>query len=111
MFYPRSHGKKAMLDNYHESDILMARPEQLLLTLYDQAILGCKKQDEGKASSALAKLIDALDFDYAEVSTGLFRLYEYLLRMVWKRNFSQALPILSELRQTWTEAIQKARAA
>ncbi|OGB98536.1 hypothetical protein A2V82_02385 [candidate division KSB1 bacterium RBG_16_48_16] len=111
MFYPRCNGKKAMLDKYHENEIFVARPEQLLLTLYDQAILGCKKQDEGKASSALARLIDALNFEYAEISAGLFRLYEYALRMVRQKNFGQALPILTELRQTWTEAIQKARAA
>ena len=98
---------KNLLSKYQENEILTSSPEKLVLFLYGQAILGCKQKVEQKTSYALAILIDSLNFDYNEMATGLFRLYDYTLKMVKQNKFDQALPILTELRQTWQEAVRK----
>jgi len=96
---------------YQKNDVLSSSPEKLVLFLYDQTILGCKSDDERKASKAIAQLIDSLDFKYEEISTGLFRLYEYCLRLVKERQFKKVLSIFTDLRATWIEALQKQKAA
>lgn len=97
--------------HYKQNEVLTSSPEKLVLLLYDQAILSCKRQDQGKASQALSELINSLNFNYAEIATGLFKLYDYLLRIIKQSEFSQALDILNELRQTWSSAIQNLKAA
>ena len=99
------------LARYKQNEVFTSSPEKLVLLLYDQAILGCKKQDEERASLALSELINSLNFNYAEVATGLFKLYDYLLRNVKQSEFNHALDILTELRQTWSSAIQNLKAA
>ena len=91
---------------YKAQEVMGARPEQLTLFLYDHAVQGCKKRDEEKASRALAQLIDSLNFEYEEVSAGLFRLYEYSMRRIKVGDFDVPLRILSELRDAWIQAIQ-----
>jgi len=102
---------KNKVNIYQKNEVLSSSPEKLVLFLYDQAIAGCKSDDERKASRAIAQLIDSLDFNYPEIATGLFRLYEYSIRMIREKNFHKALPILVELRSTWAEALQKQKAA
>ena len=91
--------------DYREQEILSAKPEVLVLFLYDYAIRGCKKEDAQLASSALVELIDALNFEYREVAVGFLKLYEYCLRMVKSENYKAALKILTELKDTWAQAI------
>jgi len=102
---------KNKVNIYQKNEILSSSPEKLVLFLYDQAIAGCKSDDERKASRAIAQLIDSLDFNYPEIATGVFRLYEYSIRMIREKNFHKALPILVDLRSTWAEALQKQKAA
>ena len=91
---------------YKMQEVMGARPEQLTLFLYDHAVQGCKKRDEERASRALAQLIDSLNFEYEEVAAGLFRLYEYAMRRVKAGDFDVPLQILSELRDSWAQAIK-----
>ena len=93
------------VNSYKENDIVSSTPERLLLMIYDEAIIACKRKDEPQISKVLAFLIDNLDFDYTEVATGLFSLYEYMMRLVKQNQFDEVLPMLTDLRQTWEEAM------
>ncbi len=103
--------KKDKVNLYQKNEILSSSPEKLVLFLYDQTILGCKSDDERKASKAIAQLIDSLDFKYNDIATGLFRLYEYCLRLVKDKQFKKVLSIFVDLRATWIDALQKQKAA
>jgi len=102
---------KDKINLYQKNEVLSSSPEKLVLFLYDQTILGCKSDDERKASKAIAQLIDSLDFNYNEIATGLFKLYEYSLRLVKEKQFKKVLSIFIDLRNTWIEALQKQKAA
>jgi len=91
---------------YKAQEVMGARPEQLTLFLYDHAVQGCKKRDEVRASKALVQLIDSLNFEYEEVAAGLFRLYEYSIRRIKAGDFDMPLRILTELRDTWAQAVR-----
>ncbi len=97
-------------DTYATSAYMAAQtqamsPVQVMLQLYDFAVAGCVAKDPRKASAALVELIAALDFNYEEIATGLYRLYEYSLREVKAQRFDPALKILTELRDTWHVAL------
>ncbi len=109
--FPQADKMDSKLARYKQNEVFTSSPEKLVLLLYDQTILGCKKQDEERASLALSELINSLNFNYAEVATGLFKLYDYLMRIIKQSEFTQALYILTELRQTWSSAIQNLNAA
>jgi hypothetical protein len=81
--------------------------ETLLLGIYEAGIEGCQKQDGRQTSAALVELIGALNFEYEEASMGLFRLYDYCLRQVRDRKFTEVAQILADLRDAWTEALQQ----
>jgi flagellin-specific chaperone FliS len=76
-------------------------PAQLVLKVYDVAIVAGKNNDTQKASKAIVELISALRFEHGEISLGLFRLYQYCLDSVKVGKFDDAVKILSELRNTW----------
>jgi len=84
--------------------------QQMLLQIYDFAIAGCVARDARKASAAIVELIAALNFDYEEIATGLYRLYDYALREVKAQRFESAHRILGELRDTWQEAFARSGA-
>ena len=91
---------------YKAQEIAAARPEKLILHLYDYAIKACHLGNQEQVSRALAQLIDSLNFEYQEAATGLFKLYLYLLDTVKKEQFGVALKILKDLRETWNIAVQ-----
>lgn len=98
-------------EQYKTNEILTATPERLIIFLYDQAIKGCKLEDADLVSKALIELIDSLNFKYADMASRLFRLYEFSLEMVRKREFQLPLKVLSELRETWLTALSQLEAA
>ena len=85
--------------------------QQLLLQLYDFAVAGCLAHDARKATAAIVELIGALNFDYEEIATGLYRLYEYSLREIRAQRFEAAGQILGGLREAWQQAFSKTPAA
>lgn len=95
---------RKMSNAYLEQEIMTLNPLQLLIKAYDAGITACNRKDEPKASAVLSELIDSLNFDYAEISNSLFRLYEYCMREVKSGNFEVPLKILKELRETWVQA-------
>lgn len=95
-------GKKLQL--YQRSQILGLDPVHLLLKVYDFTILNCKKNDVTKASKGLVELISALNFDYEEISLGLFRLYQYCMDKIKKGEFDEVVLILQDLRESWVSS-------
>ena len=91
---------------YQRNQIMSMTPAQLVLKVYDVAILGCKTKDSGKVSKALVELISALRFEHGEISLGLFRLYQYCLDSVKIGKFDEVTAILTDLRNTWLTVIK-----
>ena len=69
---------KKGVNQYLTNEILNASPEQLIMKVYDFAILNCQRQNLVKTNDALQVLITALNFDdprAKEVAVGLFKIY------------------------------------
>lgn len=90
---------------YVAAQIQAMSPVQVMMQLYDFAVAACVAGDSRKASAALVELIAALDFNYEDIATGLYRLYEYCLREVKAERFESPHKILSDLRDTWHVAL------
>lgn len=100
-----NHSKEHL--NYQKNQIMSLTPAQLVLKIYDYAILGCKLKNSQKVSKALIELISGLNFNYGEIPLGLFRLYQYCLDIIKKDQFEEALKILSELRDAWIDIVKE----
>jgi len=99
---------KRPVNAYLQQDILLSSPEKQVLHVFDIAIQGCNQKKGEKARAALVLLIDSLDFDRGkDIALGLFRLYEYCLRLIHNNEFETVRNILKEIRQTWEMAISK----
>ena len=86
---------------YREHDVMNASPIHLVVMVYDVAISACEDKDLDRASRTLTVLRDSLNFDYAE-STGLFRLYQWIMECVRNDDYENAVSILRELRDAWS---------
>jgi flagellar protein FliS len=96
------------LNQYLLKEIMEATPKQLIIKVYDIAIVSCKKQDFMRANNAIQVLINSLRFEgegVKEISTGLLRLYLFCQEQTRKKNFELATSILSELRDTWLKVL------
>jgi flagellar protein FliS len=94
----------AQKNEYLYNEIMNLSPVELILRIYDFAIVNCKRRDAEKANRALTELISALDFDYKDISLPLFKLYHYCQNEIRKGKFDNAISILQELRDTWAKA-------
>ncbi len=97
------------INQYLVNDISNARPDQLIMKVYDFAISNCQRHDMIKTNEALQVLINSLDFDNDAakgVSFGLFRLYQFCQDQMRKKNYDVVYKILTELKQSWQLAIQ-----
>ena len=98
------------LNQYLVNEITQATPKQLLIKIYDFAIVNCKKQNLAKTNEAIQVLISSLSFENKEVSkisTGLLKLYQYCQEEMRKKNYDIVYNILSELRESWIAAFNK----
>jgi len=91
-------------NQYRQQDVLGASPVHLVVMAYDMAIRACEKSDFEKAVKTIGCLRDALDFDYPEISMGLFRLYQWCLDCIRGNDYNSALSVLRELRMAWRQA-------
>lgn len=92
---------------YRQQDVMSASPLRLVVMAYDLAIRACERKDFEKAVKSISVLRDALDFDYPEVSVGLFHLYQWCLESIRKGDYESAIRTLSELRSAWKQTEQK----
>lgn len=90
---------------YRAQQVLGANPTQLLLMLYEIAIVACEARDAQRAQAALTELIGGLNFDAGDVAVGLFRLYEYCLWEIRRDRFPAAGGVLRSLKRAWEEAL------
>jgi flagellin-specific chaperone FliS len=91
--------------HYRDQQILSASPMQLLVMVYEQAIVQCEARDPQRAGRAITELIGALNFDAGEIATDLFRLYEYCLWEIRRQHFTDAAQILRQLKKAWEDAM------
>ncbi|MEJ2635654.1 MAG: flagellar protein FliS [Calditrichia bacterium] len=102
--YRKPYMKNKVISTYQQNEILNLNPTELILRLYDLALVSIKKNDISKANKVITELISALNFDYQEISLGLFRLYRYCQDCLYKNKFDESIQILEELRNTWAKA-------
>jgi flagellar protein FliS len=95
--------QSAYRNQYRQQDVMSASPLRLVIMTYDLAIQSCEQQDFGKSIKVISALRDALDLDYPEVSTGLFRLYQWCMDCIRKGDYASAITTLTELRGAWIE--------
>ncbi|MBF7081970.1 flagellar export chaperone FliS [Desulfallas sp. Bu1-1] len=114
---------------YRQNSVTTATPEELTLMLYNggvrfirQGIKHIEDKNIEKAHEALVRaqeiymhLANTLNHEI-ELSAGLNSLYDFILRQLAQANIKKDVSILSgvlelaeELRDTWKEAMQKAR--
>lgn len=86
---------------YRNQDVMGASPIHLVVMAYDLAITSCEKEDFARATKAICVLRDALNFEYSEVASGLFRLYQWCLDSIRQGDYASALQTLRELREAW----------
>ena len=95
----------AAYQQYRTQQVMGASPMQLILMVYEVAIVACEARDVQKAGRAVGELIGSLNFDYAEIATDLFRLYEYCLWELRRGNVVTAAKVLRGLKRAWEEAL------
>jgi len=108
MYQAAAHNHKARLNQYLVKEIMEATPQQLIIKLYDFAIVNCQRQNLVKTNAALQELINALRFEgeeVAEVATGLLKLYQFCQEQMRKKNYEIVYRILTDLRDTWLKAL------
>jgi flagellin-specific chaperone FliS len=86
---------------YRQQDVLGASPIRLVVMAYDLAIKACIQKDFVRATKCVSVLRDALNFDYPEVSVGLFRAYQWCLDCIRSGDYASAQTTLTELREAW----------
>lgn len=89
---------------YRQQDVMGASPMRLIVMAYDLAITSCEKKDFEKAVKTITVLRESLNFDYPEVSMGLFRLYQWCLDCIRSGDYSSATDTLRELRSAWQDS-------
>ena len=89
---------------YIEQEVYSWSKEKIILKMYDLFIVSCKRQDVQKMSRVLIELMGALNFEYEDTATRLYRLYEYCQRLIFQKKFDEALFIIKELRDAWQRA-------
>jgi len=100
---------RSKLNPYLANQILNASPEQLFIKVFDFAVIHSEKKDMIKTNNAIQELIGFLRFDdesYKELSINLIKLYQYCQDQTRKSNFDIVTKILTELRESWLQAIQ-----
>ncbi|APG27363.1 flagellar export chaperone FliS [Syntrophotalea acetylenivorans] len=121
----------AYMNNYHHNQIDTASREQILIMLYDgairftrQAINAIETGDQNgkthgiqKAMAIISEFRNTLDHNIGgEIAANLDALYEFMISSLTQANLKNDLEplqvvdnLLSDLRETWNEAIQIAR--
>jgi flagellar protein FliS len=111
MFNTRtSPGYNKRANQYVTNEIMNASPEELIMKVYDFAIVNSKKNNMLKTNEALQVLINALNFEHPaarEISAGLLKIYLYCQEQMRKQKNEEVTRILSELKETWRTALQK----
>ncbi len=104
---------RSKINPYLATQLLQSSPEQLLIKVYDFAVVHSEKKDMIKTNTAIMELIGFLRFDdekYKDLAINLLRLYQFCQDQARKSNFSLVTKILSELRESWLQTIANNKA-
>ncbi len=93
-------------DPYLAQKVLSATPEQLIDYLYGIGIKACHRKDSVKARQTVQTLIDALNFEHNETAVTFFNVYRHLHHLINQKKFDEARRILTDIKQTWSEAFK-----
>ncbi|QEK11329.1 flagellar export chaperone FliS [Crassaminicella thermophila] len=117
------------LNQYKQNNIMTAPPQELTLMLYNgavkfvnQAILFIEQKNIQKSHEAIIRANDiitelnaTLDMKY-EVSKGLRAIYDFISEKLVDANIKkdkgileEVLPLITELRDTWKQAMELAK--
>ncbi len=105
-----ANNKHSRTNSYLVKEILEATPQQLLIKLYDFAVVNCQKHDLAKTTKAIQELINSLRFDDENarpISVGFLRLYQFCQEQMRQKNYDIVLKILIDLRETWIKAFKE----
>ena len=94
------------ITGYLRNEAMNMSPTEIILKIYDLAILNLKRGDSQKAMRAITELIVSLNFDYKDFSIGLYKLYQYCREQIIHGNIEEALVILEGLRDSWATAFE-----
>ncbi|MDX9790263.1 MAG: flagellar export chaperone FliS [Candidatus Kapaibacterium sp.] len=97
-------GEKGKIPAYLEQEVLSWSKEKIILKMYDLFLVSAKKSDTSKMNRVLVELMSSLNFEYEDVATRLYRLYEYCQRCVMQKKYDEAYMIIKELRHSWAKA-------
>jgi flagellin-specific chaperone FliS len=97
------------ITGYLTNEIMGLSSTEIILKIYDFAIINLKKREQQKAMRAITELIVSLNFDYKDFSIGLYKLYQYCRDQIIHGNFDNALVILEGLRDSWAKAFDLER--
>lgn len=97
---------KGKIPAYLEQEVLSWSKEKIILKMYDLFLVSAKKGDASKMNRVLIELMSSLNFQYEEIATGLYRLYEYCQRCVMQRKYDESYMIIKELRMSWAQAFK-----
>lgn len=101
-------GSAAQLNSYRTNSVIGLTSGQVLVKMYDLAVVALMSGDGKRGIRVLSTLIDSLDFEYQEIAIGLFRLYRYCIEEINEGEYEVPTRILRELRETWAEALVSA---
>jgi flagellar protein FliS len=126
-------GNESLAYRYREVAVKTANPLQLIVMLYDAAILSLRqaqkhirnKDIEGRSQSLnrsisiISELQSCLNLkEGGDIASSLDRLYDYMKRRIFKANVDQSLQpveeiegLLENLRSAWKELVEKAPSA
>jgi flagellar secretion chaperone FliS len=110
MYTMNSFANNRRINQYVTNEILSASPEQLIMKVFDFAIVNCQKHNMLKTNEALQVLINALNFDHPEakeISVGFFKIYHYCQEQMRKKNYDVVYKTLTSLKKTWETALSK----
>lgn len=102
-----SYNQQNKMNPYLIKEIMEATPQQLLIKVYDFAIVNCQRQNLIKTNKAIQELINTLRFDdesTKDLALGLYKLYQFCQEQMRQQNFEIVHKILVELRETWQKA-------
>jgi flagellin-specific chaperone FliS len=102
--YKRSQNQQKGISTYQQNQIMNLSATELILKLYDLAIVAIKQGNVRKANLVITELIASLNFEYKEVALGFFKLYRYCQDQLYKGNLKEPLKIMEDLRATWARA-------
>jgi flagellar protein FliS len=102
-------GYNKRANQYVTNEIMNSSPEELIMKVYDFAIVNSKKNNMLKTNEALQVLINALSFEHPaarEISAGLLKIYLHCQEQMRKQKNEEVTKILSDLKETWRIALQ-----